>query len=164
MNKMLLSVITCVLLVTLIGCDAFVRKFTRKPKRAEGPEQLLVLAPQEYKAPEVSKEELYRKYFIFWRSWQDELIQVLLPKANHKKQIDCAEEALKNLASLRALLSEPLQRQLDGHIKRLSDLKDGITEDPYGLRVSVHRARAETIRQNIVREFSYTKVRKDVNR
>ncbi|MFA5150687.1 MAG: hypothetical protein WC433_07270, partial [Candidatus Omnitrophota bacterium] len=61
------------LLFTLCGCEAFVRKFTRKSKKDKVPVEM-VLAPEEWKGPQMTKEEQYRQYFVFWQSWQDELI------------------------------------------------------------------------------------------
>src|SRR3989338_3700293 len=94
-----LSAIRYTLILLLIfyslGCEAFIRKFTRKPKKENMPKEEMVLAPEEYKAPEMSKEDLYRQHFLFWRTWQDELIASLNKEGNHKKQIDCINEAVK---------------------------------------------------------------------
>lgn len=51
------------LMVSLTGCEAFVRKFTRKPKDKMKTEEL-VLIPEEYKPPQLSKEEKYRDTFF----------------------------------------------------------------------------------------------------
>lgn len=161
-TQVIALVACCWLLAASIGCEAFVRKFTRKAKKERIPKPELVLVPEQYLPPQVSPEELYRKYFTFWKSWHDELIQALIPNANHKKQVDCAEEAVKNLMSLRGLLTEARQKKLDGHISNLNDLKDMIARDPYGTQASRHRSRAETLRRNILRDFSYPKVKTDV--
>src|SRR3990167_4305344 len=93
------------LIIDLLGCDAFVRKFTRKRKKEDLPQEEMVLAPEEWKGPQMTKEQMYRQYFMFWKSWQDELVESLLQKRSQKKQIDCSLEAIKNLLSLRALLN-----------------------------------------------------------
>ena len=147
------------LLSTLIGCDAFVRKFTRKSKKENLPKQELVLVPEEYKPPKMTREEVYRQYLLYWKSWHDELINSLLGNSSNKKQIDCANEALKNLDSLRGTLQEAKQKKLDIYINQLKDLKKEITEDLYGNNISSNRLTAERIRRDILRDFSYNKIK-----
>ncbi len=161
--KILLLVTSYCLLVTLIGCDAFVRKFTRKSKKTNLPKQELVLVPEEYKPPKMTKEEVYRQYFLYWKSWHDELVNSLLGNLSNKKQIDCANEALKNLDSLRGILHEAKQKKLDVYINQLKDLKKGIAEDLYGNNMSSNRLTAERIMRSIMRDFSYNKISKDIS-
>jgi hypothetical protein len=146
------------LLVTLTGCDAFVRKFTRKKK--EAPKEEMVLAPEEYKPPHMTKEEVYRQYFLFWKSWHDELINALSSGASQKKKIDCINEALKNLEQLRTTLQTEKQKKLDVYIKQLKDLKDSIAQDLYGTNAMQDRLTAERIKRAVLRDFSYEKVKK----
>ena len=158
-TRIILLVTIYGLLVTLTGCDAFVRKFTRKPRKENLPKQELVLVPEEYKPPRMTKEEAYRQYFLYWKSWHDELINSLSTGSSHKKQIDCANEAIKNLEQLRAALQEAKQKKLDVYINQLKDLDKGIAEDLYGNDISVNRLTAERIRRNILHEFSYNKIK-----
>ncbi|MDD4980389.1 MAG: hypothetical protein PHC54_03815 [Candidatus Omnitrophica bacterium] len=147
------------LIGNLLGCDAFVRKFTRKSKR-DKPAPEMVLMPEEYKPPPMTKEEVYRKYFIFWKSWQDELINsFIVSSVNHKKQISCANEAIKNLELLRAALQEKKQKEFDVYINRMKALKESIAEDLYGNNMPQNRLSAERIRRGIMRDFSYSKVK-----
>ena len=148
-----------ILLVTTIGCDAFVRKFTRKSKKGNQPKEELVLVPEVYKPPRMTKEEVYRQYFLYWKSWHDELINSLSGGSSQKKQIDCANEAIKNLEELRKTLQESGQKRLDVYINQLKDLKKEITQDSYGNDISVNRLTAEHIRRGIMRDFSYDKIK-----
>lgn len=157
--KVFLLVTSYLLLITMLGCEAFVRKFTRKSKKESLPKEEMVLAPEEYKGPQMSKEELYRQYFLFWKSWQDELMVSLSQGANHKKQIDCAGEAIKNLTNFRVLLDENSREKLDAYINQLSGLKDLITNDAYGINIASYRQKAERIKRKILRDFSYQKVK-----
>ena len=149
----------CYLLFAILGCEAFVRKFTRKPKEEKLSKEEMVIAPEEYKGPVMAKEDLYRQYFLFWKSWHDELITSLAPNANHKKQIGCADEAIKNLESLRPLLNEQAQKKLDLYIAQLKELKELISKDFYGNSVTSNAQRAERIKRNILRDFSYSKIK-----
>lgn len=157
----LLSSIFC-LLLSLTGCDAFVRKFTRKPKKENLPREEMVLSPIEYEAPKMSKEELYRQYLLYWKSWHDELIESLSSGSNRKKQFDCAAEAIKNLEQLKILLNEDAQKRLAVYLKQLTDLTDSIKKDTYASDVSSHRLNAERIKRNILRDFSYSKIKESL--
>ncbi len=119
----------------------------------------MVLAPVEYKAPVVSNEELYRQYLLYWKSWQDELIESLLNNRNHKKQLDCIVEALKNLEQVNALLKEAQQKKLAVYVKQLNDLKDSVEKDPYFNNAAASRMTAERIKRDILRDFSYSKIK-----
>ena len=150
----------CCLLSTVIGCEAFVRKFTRKQKVEKTEE--MVLAPEEYKAPQIPKDELYRQYFLYWKSWQDELTESLLQKKSQKKQIDCAQEVLKNLAGLRSLLNEAMQKKLDVYISQLRELQAQISLDLYNSNAEFNRQASERIRMNILKYFSFNKVKESL--
>jgi hypothetical protein len=149
----------CAMVCGLVGCDAFVRKFTRKPKIENTTQEEMILAPEEYKGPNMSKEELYRQYFLFWRSWQDELIESLLQRKSQKKQLDCAEEGINNLINLRALLNDATQKELEVYINELKGLKNAISKDLYGIDTAGNAHDAERIKINILRRFSYNKTR-----
>jgi len=161
--KLLLLVTSYSLLVTALGCDAFVRKFTRNSKKEGQAKQELVLAPEEYKPPKMTGEEVYRQYFLYWKSWHDELINALLGNLSNKKQLDCANEAIKNLEELRRTLQEAKQKKLDVYINQLKYLRKDIEDDAYGNNASESRLKAERIRLHIMHDFSYDKISKDIS-
>ncbi|MCX5707072.1 MAG: hypothetical protein NTW13_05410 [Candidatus Omnitrophica bacterium] len=145
----------------LTGCEAFNRKFTRKPKKSDQSVEM-VLAPEEYKGPQMSKEELYRQYLLFWRSWQDELINTLVQNTSYKKKNDCTEQAVKNLIGMRGMLDETKQRQLDIYLKQMTDLQSSFKSDVYGASSSNYRQRVEGVRRNILEKFSYSDIKNDL--
>ncbi len=147
------------LLVCLFGCQAFVRKFTRKPKNEDLSKEEMVLAPQEYNGPEISKEELYRQYFLYWKSWQDELIYSLNPGGNHKKQIDCVNEAIKNISRMKQLLALQKYEQAAAYESKLESLRASIGRDVYSNNTFDNRSKAEQLRRNILRDLSFNKVK-----
>ncbi|MDO8662038.1 MAG: hypothetical protein Q7K98_02300 [Candidatus Omnitrophota bacterium] len=155
----LLSVL-CLLSSTL-GCEAFVRKFTRKSKKDKAPEEM-VLAPEEWKGPKMTKEEQYKQYFIFWQSWHDELLNAFAGNASPKKKLDCAGQAIKNLVGMRGLLNEDRQKQLDVYLRQFNDLKAQIKSDIYGSSKDTYNIRAENIRRNILQRFSYNDIKNDL--
>jgi len=148
------------LLSSILGCEAFVRKFTRKSKKENV--EVMVLAPEEWKGPQMPKEEKYRQYYIYWLSWHDELINALLSNAPQKKRLDCAEQAIKNLIGMRGLLNENKQKQLDVYLNKFNDLKSEIKSDIYGSAKESFRLSAESIRRNILQKFSYDDIKGDL--
>ena len=156
-NKLSVLII-CFLSLGLAGCESFVRKFTRKSKKPSQAVEM-VLAPEEYKGPQMSKEELYRQYYLYWGSWQDELINALTQGASVKKKIDCAQEALKNLANMRQMLVPDAQKNLNLEIDRLNGLLDNIRADLYGTNDSRNLRLAEGIKSSIHKGFVYPKIR-----
>ncbi len=170
MTRVVSTVLFCFIISNLIGCDAFVRKFTRKSKKERISREEMVLVPEEYK-PTMTKEQMYRQYFLFWQSWQEELITSLTPmqsstsplqSSNNKKQVSCAQEAIKNLGSLRAMLNDGQQKKMDSYVDELKDLRDQIAGDFYGTNVSAYARRAERIKRGVMRDFSYNKVKKEM--
>jgi len=145
--------------VFLCGCDAFVRKFTRKHRKEDLPKEEMVLAPEEYKAPVISKEEAYRQYFLYWQSWHDELLEAFSSGNSHKKYLSCIDEELKNLSSLRGLLKENKQKKLDIYIGRINNLRASLEKDVYANVISRYRSEAERIKRDILRDLSYNKIK-----
>jgi len=146
------------LLLNLAGCEAFTRKFTRKTKKSDQSVEM-VLAPEEYKGPNMTKEELYRQYFLYWKAWQDELINALTYKASLKKKVDCAQEALKNLLNMKMLLVLNAQKNFDVYISKLTDLLNSMQSDVYGANDQRFLQDAERIKAGIQRGFIYPKIK-----
>ena len=158
MKKFVIVSLSCVLLANLAGCESFARKFTRKSKKTDQAIEM-VLTPEEYKGPNMTKEEIYRQYFLFWKSWQDELINALTQKSSLKKKIDCGQEALKNLVNMRSLLVAPAQKNLDVYIAKSRDLISDLQSDIYGSNDNRNIQAAERLKADIQRGFIYPKIR-----
>lgn len=146
------------LLATLLGCEAFTKKFVRKPKK-EGKREETVLVPEEYSPLDIPIEQRYRQYFFYWKSWQDELINALDSGASHKKRRSCIDEAIKNLKELKPLLFEEKQKDLDAYLYKLKELQIKINQDIYNRGLFGHKATAESLKRNILRDFSYPAVK-----
>lgn len=148
----------CCLLTTVLGCESFVRKFTRKSKKPDSAVEM-VLAPEEYKGPNMTKEEIYRQYYLYWSSWQDELINALTQKLSLAKKVDCAQEALKNLVNMKIMLVADAQKNFDAEIARLNDLLESIKSDIYGVNDSRCLQVAQRIKSSVHKDFVYPKIR-----
>lgn len=158
LKRIVIVFLFCILLVNLAGCESFTRKFTRKSKKTDQVVEM-VLTPEEYKGPGMTKEQLYRQYFLFWKSWQDELINSLTYNASLKKKIDCAKEALKNLINMRTLFAASAQNNFDSYIARSNDLIFDMQSDIYGSNNSRNIQVAEHLKSDIQRGFIYPKIR-----
>jgi len=152
--------IICILLITLLtGCDAFVRKFRRKPKRETYQQKEMVLVPEDYPSLFANKEEAYRNYFTFWHSWHTEFINSLIEKSSHKRKIFCLSEAIKNLNILKEFILDEKRKNLESYIKELEDLKEKLSKDIYTSNFNWFYNRAELLRKNILRDYAYHKIK-----
>ncbi|MFC1593217.1 hypothetical protein ACFL4C_04310 [Candidatus Omnitrophota bacterium] len=147
------------LIAALSGCEAFSRKFTRKSKKPKVREEI-VLVPEDYSSSDIPVEQRYREYFVFWKSWQEELIVNLEDtSSSYKKRKSCIHEAIKNLVNLRTFLFEEKQKDLDSYLAQLQRLQAEIKRDIYGSNLDRHRNKAENLKRNIIRDLSYSKVK-----
>jgi len=161
LRMFILSSLFC-FLISMTGCEAFVKKFTRKPKK-EKPAEEMVVQPEEYPSLFKNKAEAYSQYFLYWKSWQDELINALSSGMSQKKQLSCIEQAIKNLTQLRSLLNEEKAASLKPYIRESQDLRDSIAEDTYSRNANGNRFTAEKLKRSILRDFSYSKVKSDLD-
>lgn len=152
---------TCCLLFTLIGCAAFVRKFTRKPK-GELEKEEPVIQPEVYPDLAAAKDELYKDYSTFWEGWADQLMEFLNEKANFKKQKECAYEALDNLTKMRELLNEEKAKSLEPLIDEFTAVKAivfaGRLSSP---DYNYLKNKVERIKSRVHRHFAYSRISKD---
>jgi len=157
-RNIFLVFLCCLLLLGLAGCESFTRKFTRKSKKANQQVEM-VLVPEEYKGPNMTKEELYRQNFLFWKSWHDELENALTQKSSLKKKVDCAQEALKNLVNMKNMLVASEQKNIDVYINKTVDLMAAIKSDLYGTNDSRNLDDAQRIKMDIHKMFIYPKIK-----
>ncbi|MFQ5681375.1 MAG: hypothetical protein ACE5GG_04935 [Candidatus Omnitrophota bacterium] len=149
-DDILLLGVCCALILGSSGCYALRKKFIRRPKhepKAEDP----VLAFEDYKNDD-DPETAYRKYLLYWRSWQEELIVAIENGLSRKKQSACAREALSNLKMARSFLDEDKQNKLDVYLSELEDLAEDIEKgNLQGARLTMIRHRLKLNRRNILR-------------
>lgn len=157
--KIVLLFTVCCLLFTSMGCDAFVRKFTRKPKKDKEKKEELVLVPVEYNTQKASKEDLYQQYYLFWVGWQEQFIDSLIYDTNRKKSIACASEAVSNLEQMWKLLKNEKQEELAVYIKQSKDLVTAMENDPYRSKVDYYLDRASRLKTQIQKKFSFKKIK-----
>lgn len=157
-EKALWGLAVCFLALHLLGCEAFTRKFTRKSKKTDAATEM-VLIPEQYRGPDLTQEEIYRQHYLYWSGWQEELINALAVKASSKKKLDCAQQAMKNLMNMQAMLVADAQKNFDPEITKFNDLIADLNSDAYGTNDRRNLRIAERIKSNIHKNFIYPKIK-----
>ena len=164
-KRVVMGIVISIFLLVNTGCNEIVkRKFVRKKKKVNGVEAIYNLKP--FTAP--ANAEVYGNAFIFWKTWESELLQNLQQKGyaslrNDLKIKECSEQSLINLGQMRKLLKEKKAQELDKYIEELKEIGDTIK----GLNFS--DAQAGRIRNDIERHkriiernFCLTSVKEDI--
>ncbi|MBU0759811.1 MAG: hypothetical protein KKC66_00575 [Candidatus Omnitrophica bacterium] len=152
------NIIIFLLCVSLCGCAGLQRKFARKKKDEERPAP--VITTYDY-AKDRRVDELYKKHFLFWKSWQTELINRM--GATYKKRAECFDFTVSSLEEIKKYLKGPKSTELEKFITKIKTIDPEIRE----LRLSrsqQYRMKhlLETTKRQIDRQFSYTKVKDDL--
>lgn len=162
LEKFIFTVCAVFFILESAGCQSLARKFVRKPKNQDKKTETVVFAPEEYKGEGESSQELYRQYYLYWRTWHEELINSLEKSGNRKKQFDSLDEAVKNLENMKALLISDKAEKIDFWIKQLQLLAAAINKDIYSQLVANNRSRAEWIKREIMREYAFKKIKDSI--
>jgi hypothetical protein len=137
-------------MITITGCSPeWQKKFIRKKKEVK---KTRIYQLKKYeKKPTL---ELYRKHYVYWETWQSELIEVL--GDNHKKDMRCAIEALSNLQDMQNVLIPEKGEKLTKHINSMTQVKDMVmrNDESQPARRDYIRQRLEHIDRVVKAEFS----------
>lgn len=95
MRKTACFFMLAIIVLNVYGCASFRKKFTRE-KEKERPRPVILI--EDYNE-DISREELYKKHFLFWKYWELELIDSL-EQDNYKKQTLSVSETRDNLNSI----------------------------------------------------------------
>jgi hypothetical protein len=150
-------------LLAACGCETLRKKFIRVPKSERVNTEEVVYEPKEYPVQVMSNEDNYRLYYTFWRGWHQELIDALDEGQNHKKQIECINEIIKNLEKMKALLSPEKQAGLEEQLGTLSSIQKEIVEG--GNNASNFywmKMKLESAKSRITKDFAPAKVKADI--
>ena len=107
-----LSVAVCGLLsVALVGCESIERKFTRKSKQPQAAPSPII-SFQDYTRT-MTPLDRYRKHYLMFEYWNNELIQTLRDvPLNPKRLMRASTEALSELETMRGLVTDDLATRL----------------------------------------------------
>ncbi|MFH1622102.1 MAG: hypothetical protein ABIA97_03155 [Candidatus Omnitrophota bacterium] len=152
-----------IFLFSSFGCESFRRKFIRKPK-GKPKEEEMVIVPKDYSKLQLPVDQAYTQYYTYWKAWHNELLQFLVSTDSKKKIISCFEQSILNLSHMKDLLeSEDKIVLLDNYINELSALSEEAQEKTITV-ISSGRIKneSEQLLRNIMRDFSFSKVKDDL--
>lgn len=155
MKKLLVVVMVLFVAISLAGCDAVQRKFTRKKKNVKPVPKLYQLKKYDVKP----SAALYSKHYAYWQSWMSELLQDL--GDNRKRDTRSVEEAINQAHDMQNILVKEKADELEKQIKHLEDARDIIVREELSqfnrTQVMGDLERAD---RNIKRDFSVKRIKK----
>jgi hypothetical protein len=155
MRRILLILIGLTLILGLSGCATIKRKFTRKKKKENKPE--VILALEDYDKF-IDYHELYKKHYLLWQYWHDELIASL--EKNFKKQRQCVEQSLEHLRALGKYITEEKKELLNTYVERLEEIREKILKRRLN---PIERDRIsrelQKLKRLIDKEFRYSEIK-----
>ena len=157
--KRLSVIVTAIFLtMSLTGCEAVQKKFTRKKKE--------VKTPRFYQLKKYTKKpspELYKQHYAYWESWQEELVQFV--GQNRKKDERAIDEAIGHLKDMQNILVPSKAEAMQPHVERMESARTMIFDG------ELSSANKDYVRSNIDREdrairrdFCYDRVKNDLRK
>jgi hypothetical protein len=157
LRRLIGIVLVITFMVTVCGCAALKKKFTRKKK----PQKPTVYYDLEKYAKEPNAV-LYKRHYVYWKTWQEELINKL-SENNYKKNARCTQGIISNLNDMKRYLSAEKAEALQPFIDEMQGLEKELSGKyiSMGRQTRLHNLLEKRYRR-IKREFSYTKVKDDI--
>ena len=147
--------IIIILCISIAGCAGMQRKFARKKK--EETRQLPIVTTYDY-AKERRVDELYKKRFLFWKSWQGELIDRM--GDSYKKRTECYDELVQNLLEMQKYLNDEKYKELEGFITEIKSVDPDVKKIDLTSSERYRIAQLlEKTKRLIDKRFSYTHVK-----
>ncbi|MDD5019392.1 MAG: hypothetical protein PHH75_06010 [Candidatus Omnitrophica bacterium] len=162
-TSILRGVTACLVLMFVLqvsGCETLRKKFTRKRKTKSTNEEMIV-SPRDYSAHPFPNHVMYKQYFVYWKSWNQELVTALNDRASDKKVLECVDQALVNLKKMATYLEDKQAAALSGYIQKTETLKTRVHAMPGLPPAETNRFRytAERILSSVNREFDPTRMK-----
>jgi len=158
MKKTILYLFAVCLLADLTGCASLRKKFIRKKRKEEAEKSTVVLALEDYDKL-IDYHNLYKKHFLLWQYWCDELISSF--EMNYKKQKVCADQSLENLSSLKKYVTSSKKEPLGTYIQRFEKIKLQI--DRRKISNDIEKSRTvreiEKLKRLVDKEYRYSKIK-----
>lgn len=144
-----------ILCLSFTGCAALQRKFVRKKKEEE--KAAPVVTTFDY-SKELRVDELYKKHYLFWKTWQMELMDNM--DAGLKKRVSSYDYTMKHLLEMRKYLSGPKSSELDIVIEEIKTIDPEIREKKLSKnrQYRITKLLERTFRM-IEKRFSYSDVK-----
>jgi len=154
------GVLVLVLLVALGGCETMRRKFTRKKRRSQTQETMIVV-PRDYSAHPFPNDAMYQQYFTYWKAWNQEWVSSLQDQDSHKKVVSCGEQTVANLEKMASYLTPEKKERLDVYAAAARALQEDIAAHKGLLpsQYASYRYRAQRILSVVNRNFDMRHVK-----
>lgn len=154
-NRFLIYAVILIVSISLTGCAGLQRKFTRKKKKEE--RVAPIITTYDY-SKELRVDELYKKHFLFWKSWQTELIDKM--DFTYKKRTVCYDHTVANLLEMRKYLTGSKLEEIGPFITEIKSIDPDIKKR--GLSKSERyrmKQLLEKTKRQIDKRFSYSEVK-----
>jgi hypothetical protein len=143
------------LCISVAGCAGIQRKFSREKK--EEVKQLPIVTTYDY-AKELRVDELYKKRFLFWKSWQGELIDRM--SDGYKKRAECYDELIQNLLEMQKYLNDEKYKELGNFITEIKSVDPDVKKIDLTNNEKYRIAQVlEKTKRLIDKRFSYAHVK-----
>ncbi|MEE8317994.1 MAG: hypothetical protein V3S13_03705 [Candidatus Omnitrophota bacterium] len=143
------------LAISFVGCAGLQRKFSRKKKKEE--KIAPVITTYDY-SKELRVDELYKRHFLFWKSWQSELIERI--DGSYKKRVSCYDYTVSSLMEMKKYLAGAKAEELESFIAKIKALAPQI-KDKRLTKIKGYRMKLllEKTKRQIDKGFSYSDVK-----
>jgi len=119
------AVLVLAFLLTLSGCEALRRKFTRT-KRRSAKQEAMIVTPRDYSEHPFPNDVMYQQNFTYWKAWNQEWVASLHDQDSRKKILSCGEQALVNLEKMASYLTQEKKERLEVHVAATRALQEDI--------------------------------------
>jgi hypothetical protein len=160
-KRIICAFLVCVLCLQASGCSILrplKRKFIRKKKEEEPAPSIVTQFDRYEKEPNL---KLYQRHYVYWKTWQEELISKI--GENALKDLQCIRQIIANLNDMKRYLKEEKATGLDPIIAEMSEIKELIDRN---ILTDRHKDRVRRILEKnyrlLKREFYYKKVKEDI--
>jgi len=148
-------IVVVMLCLSVAGCASMQRKFTRKKQKEE--KMMPIVTTYEYPIEE-RVDELYKKRFLFWKSWHGELIDRM--EDSYKKRAECYNELMQNLMEMQKYLNDEKCKELEGFVEEIRLLDTDVKKIDLTKSERYRIAQVlEKTRRLIDKRFSYSHVK-----
>ncbi|PIU42166.1 MAG: hypothetical protein COS99_01755 [Candidatus Omnitrophica bacterium CG07_land_8_20_14_0_80_42_15] len=136
------------------GCETIQKKFVRKNKETKPIEKYYELEKYSREPSDV----VYKRHYIYWKTWQEELIN-RISEDNYKKNMRCSSEIVSNLEDMQRYLVKEKAKELEPYINKMRDIAKELDNRLLGFaKKNQIKSMLEKTYREIKREFSYAKV------
>ena len=155
MNMVFRYAVIIILSISIAGCAGMQRKFSRKKHKEE--KISTVVTTYDY-AKELRVDELYKKRFLFWKSWQGELIDRM--GDGYKKRAECYDQLMQNLLEMQKYLNDEKYKEIESFIVEIKSVDHDIKKIDLtqSERYRIMQLLEKT-RRRIDKRFSYSHVK-----